>query len=105
MGLAYPALSLTVLAEASPGEEGAATSSLQLSDVLGTALGAGVGGALIAAGLGAGHSPWVGLLAAFTVACAVALGGLALTGRIPGRRSTSLPGAAAGEAPEPAGRG
>ncbi len=73
MGLGYAPLSLTVLREAPPGGEGAATSGLQLSDVLGTALGTGVGGALIAFGHGAGLEPWVGLLGAF------AAGGIAGT--------------------------
>ena len=48
-------LSLTMLREAPPGAEGAATSGLQLSDVLGTALGTGVGGALIAFGVSGGR--------------------------------------------------
>ena len=61
MGLSYAPLSLTTLREASPGAEGAATSGLQLSDSLGTALGAGVGGALIAFGVGAGLEGWVGI--------------------------------------------
>ncbi len=82
MGLAYAPLSLTVLREAEPGAEGAATSGLQLSDVLGTALGTGVGGALVAYGVRAGLEPWVGLLGAFAVGAAVGLGGLALTGRL-----------------------
>ena len=47
MGLAYSGVSLTVLQTATPGQEGAATSSMQLSSILGTALGAGIGGAWI----------------------------------------------------------
>jgi len=48
MGLAYSPLSQAVLSAAAPGQLGAATSALQLSDVLGFALGTGFGGALIA---------------------------------------------------------
>ena len=39
MGLGYAPLSLVVLAEAPPESQGVATAALQLSDVLGTALG------------------------------------------------------------------
>jgi len=84
MGLSYSPLSLTVLREASPGAEGAATSGLQLSDVLGTALGTGVGGALIAIGAGAGLEPWVGLLGAFLVGGTAGVMGAALTTRMSG---------------------
>jgi MFS family permease len=84
MGLSYSPLSLTVLREASPGAEGAATSGLQLSDVLGTALGTGVGGALIAFGAGAGMAPWVGLLGAFVAGASAGLLGFVLGARLRG---------------------
>jgi MFS family permease len=48
IGLAYSGVSLTVFQTATPGEEGAATSSMQLASILGTAIGAGIGGAWIA---------------------------------------------------------
>jgi MFS family permease len=48
MGLAYTTLSLTMLELAAPGQEGDASASIQLASVLGSGLGAGVGGALIA---------------------------------------------------------
>ena len=82
MGLAYAPLSLTVLRDAPPGGEGAATSGLQLSDVLGTALGTGVGGALIALGVRSGAEPWAGLLACFAVGAIAGLGGSILAGRL-----------------------
>ena len=50
IGLSYAPISLTTLALAEPGREGSATASLQLSDVLGTALGTGIGGVVIATG-------------------------------------------------------
>jgi MFS family permease len=93
MGLAYSPLSLTVLRNATPGAEGAATSGLQLSDVLGTALGTGVGGALLAAATRAGLEAWVGLAGAFSVGALVGLLGIALAGRLE---------AVQGTAPEPA---
>ena len=86
MGLSYSPLSLTVLREATPGAEGTATSSLQLSDVLGTALGTGVGGALLAFSARSGLATWVGLAAAFVTGAAVGLLGFALSGRLEGRR-------------------
>ncbi len=82
MGLSYSPLSLTVLREATPGAEGAATSGLQLSDVLGTALGTGVGGALLAAATRAGLETWVGLAGAFAVGATVGLVGIAFAGRL-----------------------
>ncbi len=84
MGLAYAPLSLTTLREAPVGGEGGATSALQLSDVLGTALGTGIAGALIAFGIRAGVEAWVGLLGAFVVGGAVGLLGIALAGRLGG---------------------
>lgn len=82
MGLSYSPLSLTVLREATPGAEGTATSGLQLSDVLGTALGTGVGGAFIAFGARAGLAGWVGLAGAFAVGAVVGLLGIAVSGRL-----------------------
>lgn len=48
MGLAYSTLSILVLETADAGQEGASSSALQLMFTLGTALGAGSGGALVA---------------------------------------------------------
>jgi MFS family permease len=48
MGLAYTTLSLAVLELVEPGQEGEASASLNLASVLGSGLGAGIGGALIA---------------------------------------------------------
>jgi MFS family permease len=87
MGLAYSPLSLTTLAEAAPDEQGAATSALQLSDVSGTAVGTGVGGAVIAAGLISGWPYWLGLAGAFAVGAAAAVAGVLLAVRLPGPRS------------------
>jgi MFS family permease len=87
MGLAYSPLSLTVLAEAPLAEQGSATSGLQLSDVVGTALGTGVGGAIIAAGITAGWPGWAGLAGAFAVGVVAALLGALLAVRLPGPRA------------------
>ena len=48
MGLAYSMLALLMLESAPPGEEGISSAALQLMLTLGTAFGAGVGGAVIA---------------------------------------------------------
>jgi MFS family permease len=82
MGLAYAPLSLIVLREAAPEVQGSASSALSLSDTLGTALGTGVSGAIVAAGLRADGGYAMGLAAAFAVAILVGAGGLALTGRL-----------------------
>lgn len=50
MGLAYTTISVVVLGEAEPGREGEATASLQLSDILGMAMGTGIAGAIVAIG-------------------------------------------------------
>jgi MFS family permease len=81
MGLAYAPLTLMMLRNARPGHEGQASASLNLADVLGTAIGIGVGGAAVAAG--AGHHLPLGIAAAFATAAAVALTALAVTRRLP----------------------
>lgn len=50
MGTAYTTISVVVLGEAEPGREGEATASLQLSDILGMAMGTGIAGAIVAIG-------------------------------------------------------
>jgi MFS family permease len=84
MGLSYSTLSLMTLRLARPEEQGSATAALQLSDVLGTSLGAGLGGALVAAAARAGSPGWVGLAQTFAVATAVAVTGLLITRRLDG---------------------
>jgi MFS family permease len=101
MGFSYSPLSLTVLREAPIETQGASTAGLQLSDVLGTALGTGVGGALIAIGDRQGAEAWVGLAAAFAVGVVAAVIGFSLSGRLPvwGHAAHA---AAVGPATEPA---
>ncbi|MFI5261818.1 MAG: MFS transporter [Candidatus Limnocylindrales bacterium] len=65
MGLCYPVVTLTVLRQAPTGQEGTATSSLQLFDVLGNALGSGLGGALVAVGVAFAWAPDIALALAF----------------------------------------
>jgi MFS family permease len=86
MGFAYSPLSLVVLREAPEETQGFATAGLQLSDVMGTALGTGVGGAIIAFGHRSAAEDWMGLAGAFAVAAAVGVVALVLSGRLPGHR-------------------
>ncbi len=83
IGLAYAPLSLVTLAVAPPGEEGRATAGLQLSDMLGTALGTGVAGAIVTFGAVTLNSETTGLLIVFIVAAAVAIAGAGVGRRVP----------------------
>lgn len=87
MGLAYAPLTLIVLSEAPTGEQGAASSALSLTDSLGTALGTGVTGAIVAASVRGTGEPAAGLAAGFVVAIGVGLLGLALSGRLRAARA------------------
>jgi MFS family permease len=82
MGLGYAPLSLIVLREAPAETQGAASSALSLLDTLGTALGTGVSGAIVAASLRMNGDPVQGLAGGFAVALLVGLLGLSLTGRL-----------------------
>lgn len=90
MGLLYAPLSLVTLREAPEGGQGAATSALQLSDILGTSLGTGLGGGILAAGVRGGAPQGTSLAITFGVAVAAAIGGLLLATRLPGARRTEL---------------
>jgi MFS family permease len=85
MGLAYSTISLVVLETAPPGREGSATASMELASVLGSALGTGLGGAIIAVAAAEGSLPGIGI-------SAVDIFDIAITGiailtalRLPGR--------------------
>lgn len=83
MGLSYGGLSLIVLAEAPAGGEGAAAAGLQLSDVLGMALGAGLGGAAVAVGEALGASPRPGVAVAFCLGLVAAVTACGVARRLP----------------------
>jgi MFS family permease len=84
MGLSYAPTSLMMLRAAPAGREGWASASLSLADVLGIALGVGVGGAAVAA-VSRGARPVAGgVLIAFAVAAAAAVVALAIARRLPG---------------------
>src|SRR3954452_19564828 len=82
IGLAYGSLSISVLREAQPGQEGTASAALQLSDNLGVAFGAGLGGAAVAIGAAPGNEAR-GIAVSFAVSLLVALVGFAVSRRLP----------------------
>lgn len=84
MGMAYASISLLVLAQAPPGREGWAVASLNLSDVLGSALGIGLCGAAVAARSGPGGNLAVGVAAALALAALALAAALLVTRRLPG---------------------
>ncbi len=82
MGLAYSPLSTVTLEEAASGAEGAATSALQMTDILGIALGTGLAGVLVNAGDRFDWSAQPTLTAVFAVAGVAALGVVVLSPRL-----------------------
>jgi MFS family permease len=94
MGLAFAPLSLMMLQKAPPGQEGRASASLNLADVLGTAIGIGVGGAAVAAE--PGGRLHLGVTAAFGACAAVGIVALAVTRRLPAGTSSAPPPATPG---------
>jgi MFS family permease len=83
IGLSYSTLSVTVLGLAPPGREGSASASLQLTDVLGVALGTGTGGAFVAIAEAQDWQVRSALEIAFAVTLAVALARIAAAHRLP----------------------
>jgi MFS family permease len=83
MGLAYSAISLTVLGLAEPGHEGTASAALQLTDVLGVSLGTGLVGVFVALGEGSGWATSSSLTVGFVLTLVVAIGGVAAARRLP----------------------
>ena len=82
MGIAYQSVTLAVLAEAQPGQEGAASAAQQLTDLLGVATGTGVVGAVVAVGEATGWSAADSLRVGFAITLAAALVGVGLTRRL-----------------------
>ncbi|HEX6553371.1 MAG TPA: MFS transporter [Ktedonobacteraceae bacterium] len=91
MGLAYSTVSLVVLETAPTGQEGSATASMELASVLGSALGTGLGGVIIAFTAATGSSPRSGIAAVDILVIAVT--GLAILTaiRLPGRPRQTAP--------------
>src|SRR5437764_1277178 len=85
MGLAYSTISLVVLETAPKDQVGSASASMELSSVLGTALGTGLGGAIIAFAAGTGSSQ-IGGVAVIDILVIAVIGLACLSAiRLPGR--------------------
>ena len=91
MGLAYSTVSLVVLETAPAGQEGSATASMELASVLGSALGTGLGGVIVAFAAADGSSPSSGIAAVDILV--IAITGLAIltATRLPGRPRQTAP--------------
>jgi MFS family permease len=84
IGMAYAPTSLLMLREAPAGRDGWASASLNLADVLGTALGIGAGGAAVAAATAHGWPLAAGVGMAFAIAGAGAGAVAVVSRRLPG---------------------
>jgi MFS family permease len=84
MGLSYAPISLMMLRGTTTGREGWASASLNLADVLGTALGVGIGGAAVAAVARSSGPIAAGIVVAFGVAAVAAVIALFVVRRLPG---------------------
>ena len=90
MGLAYSTISLVVLETAPKDQVGSASASMELSSVLGTALGTGLGGVIIAFATSTGHSQSWGIAIIDAVVMAfIGLSCLAAL-RLPGKPSQNV---------------
>jgi MFS family permease len=89
MGIAFTLVSVTVVDGSAPGAEGQTAAALSLSDALGTALGAGVGGALVALVAGAGWNLSAALSVQFGLNAVVALGCVFIGRRLVGITATT----------------
>ncbi len=87
MGIAFSTLSLVVLEEAPAGSEGIATAGVQLMNVLGSALGAGIGGALVARAHTNGVSVGTGIIRQDLLMVATLTIALLAAQRLPNRKS------------------
>jgi MFS family permease len=83
IGLAYSRISVMVLGLAGISEQGRASAQLQLFDTLGTALGAGLAGVLVALGSAERWDQATSLAAAFAMTFAACVVAVALTRRLP----------------------
>lgn len=91
IGTAYSPLSVVTLAEADAGHEGAATSALQMTDILGIALGTGLAGVLVNSGDRLDLPAWQPLAGVFAMSAVVAVGVVALAPRLRPPRVTIRP--------------
>lgn len=101
MGLANSTLSLLILETAAPGQEGASSAALQQMFTLGTALGAGIGGAMVAVAESTQLSLATGIGAADGAMVVAAIVATLVALRVPARPPDGRPAETALQ-PEPA---
>jgi MFS family permease len=85
MGLAYSTVSLVVLETAPADQQGSATASMELASMLGSALGAGAGGAIIALVTASKGLPGTGIGVIDLLVIATIMIGMLTAIRLPGR--------------------
>ena len=90
MGLSYSTLNLVVLETASADQQGTASASMELSSVLGAALGTGLGGVIIGFAAVAGNSPSAGISVVDLIVIAVTGLAILTAMRLPGRPSRAM---------------
>jgi MFS family permease len=83
MGIAYSPTSMVALSEAPPGGQGAASSAVQLTDVLGSALSTGIAGAVVAAAAATAGSRRDALVVVFTLMTVAAVAAVGIARRFP----------------------
>ena len=83
IGITYSTLALVVLETAPPGEEGAASAALQLAFVVGTAVGTGGTGAVVARWMDGGGTLSAAIALVFGTAVILAALSLAVASRLP----------------------
>ena len=88
IGFGYAAISVLVLRLAPAGRTGATSAAMQVLDNLGTSLGTGAGGAAIAIAVASGSPVDIGIAAAFGIAIAGGLVGLAVSRRLDASRKS-----------------
>jgi MFS family permease len=94
IGLAYSTIQLVILETATPGQEGTATSAMQLAGTVGIALATGIGGALIAAFSTGDEASRTSIAIQDALMIGVVLLGIAVAGRLPDRQPATATTAA-----------
>jgi len=83
MGIAYSPTSMVALSEAPPGGQGAASSAVQLTDVLGSACSTGIAGAVVAAAATTAGGRRDALVVVFALMTVAAVAAVAIARRFP----------------------
>jgi MFS family permease len=82
IGMAYSSISLVVLRHAAAGSEGSTAASMQLADILGNALGTGIGAVTVAAAVASLGGPALGVAITDALAAIVAIVGVFIASRL-----------------------